>query len=109
MTWRESGREKSWWVDSAGKMVVWWRPILSEFEDEEPVDPLDLLTERQRFVIELRYGLNDGLEYSQRDVAQLMGVSRSMVHQHERAAIKKLEKYLRRGSAPQPNVGKEPG
>ena len=102
MTWREGGREKVWWVDSRGKLVVWWRPILSEYEDEpEQVDPLEILTDKQRFVIELRYGLVDGIEYSQREIAALMGVSHSMVNQHEHAAIKKLSKYLRRTPAPE--------
>lgn len=97
MTWRESGRERSWWVNSSGKLVVHWRPILSEWEEpEDDPDPLDLLTDKQRFVVELRYGLRDGYRYSLREVASLMGISFGMVSQHEKAAIKKLEKHLQK-------------
>ncbi len=53
-------------------------------------DPLDVLTERQRFVVELRFGMRDGICYTQRQVAAIMGISRSMVFQHEQAAKKKL-------------------
>ena len=94
-------------MDSNGSLVVHWTSIISEIEDvEEGPNPLDLLTHKQRFVIELRCGLVDGVEYSQREIAALMGVSRSMVNQHEQAAKKKLQKYLRQTPAPN-SVGRE--
>jgi len=68
----------------------------------EERDPLDCLTERQRFVIELRYGIRDGVSYTQREVAALMGVDRKTVWEHEQAAIKKLEADLKR--TPPPDV-----
>ena len=109
MTWRASGWRKSWWVDSTGRLTVSDQPILSEWDDEEDdSDPLEILTDKQRFVIELRYGLRDELEYSQRQVADLMGISRSMVNQHEQAAIKKLRKYLRQAPAPRRNHRENP-
>lgn len=58
-------------------------------------DPLDLLTERQRFVVELRFGIRDGVCYTQREVAELMGVDRKTVWEHEKAALKKLEGTLK--------------
>ena len=103
MTWRTAGHRRTWWVDSTGKLEISWSPILSEWDEEEEPDPFELLTDRQRLVIELRYGFRDGIEYSQREVAALMGISRSMAHQHEQAAIKKLKKHLRRAPAPQGN------
>ena len=97
MTWRAGGRKRSWFIDETVGLVIHWQPILSEVEDlEEGPNPLDLLTHKQRFVLELRCGLVDGIEYSQREIAALMGVNRSTVHEHEQAAKKKLSKYLRR-------------
>lgn len=108
MAWRPSGRAHTWFIDETAGLVVHWQSVMSEYEDDdEPgVDPLDLLTHKQRFVLELRRGLVDGIEYSQREIAQLMGVSRSMVNQHEQAALKKLSKYLRKPPAPEP-IGRE--
>lgn len=54
-------------------------------------DLLDILTERQRFVLELRYGLRDGICYTIREVASLMGVDRKTVWRHEQSAKKRLE------------------
>ena len=102
MAWRAGGRRRSWYMDEdTDQLIVHWQPILSWYDDEdEGQNPLDLLTHKQRFVIELRAGWVDGIEYTQREIASLMGISRSMVNQHEQAAKKKLKKYLRRAPAP---------
>ena len=70
-------------------------PTVPSAEDEyfssiEEDDPLEVLTERQRFVLELRYGLRDGVRYTQEEVARFMGVCRKTVWEHEQAAKKKL-------------------
>lgn len=49
-----------------------------------------VLTEREREVIRLRYGLYGGREYTQREVAEQMGISRSYISRIEKAAIGKL-------------------
>lgn len=76
-----------------------WMPAAPSAEDlylaAQEEDPLDCLTERQRFVVELRFGLRDGVHYTQREVAELMGVSLKTVWEHERAARKKLEAILK--------------
>ena len=66
-----------------------------EFFAAQEADPLDVLTERQRFVMELRYGIRDGVCYTQREVARYMGVSLKTVWEHEMAAKKKLEDTLK--------------
>lgn len=74
-------------------------PTVPSAEDEylasEAEDPLSILTDRQRFVVELRFGIRDGVCYTQREVAELMGVDRKTVWEHERAARKKLADYLK--------------
>lgn len=55
------------------------------------------LTEKQRFVLELRHGLRDGYSYTQREVAAMMGISQEMVRKHEEAARGKIESLVLRG------------
>ncbi len=49
---------------------------------------------RERAVIELRYGLLDGKEHTQKEVAKLLGISRSYVSRIEKKAISKLKKWF---------------
>lgn len=52
------------------------------------------LTEQERQVICLRYGLGDGPPQRQREVAQSIGISRSYVSRIEKRALEKLRKAL---------------
>ena len=56
------------------------------------------LTEQERQVIVLRYGLGGGNPCRQREVAQLCGVSRSYVSRIEKRALEKLRRFLETGS-----------
>ena len=56
------------------------------------------LTEQERQVIVLRYGLGGGSPYRQREVAQRCGVSRSYVSRIEKRALEKLRRYLENGT-----------
>ncbi len=49
-----------------------------------------LLTSRERLVLKMRYGLYNGEEYTQREVARQLGISRSYVSRIEKSAIEKL-------------------
>ena len=51
---------------------------------------LDHLDERERRVIELRFGLNDGKEWTQNEVADALGISRSYVSRLEKRALLKM-------------------
>lgn len=51
-----------------------------------------VLKSRERTVIELRYGLANGGSKTQREIAKLLGISRSYVSRIEKRAIKKLSK-----------------
>ena len=48
------------------------------------------LTEQERQVVDLRYGLDGGAPRRQREVAQLTGISRSYVSRIEKRALEKL-------------------
>lgn len=52
------------------------------------------LTDQEREVIVLRYGLRDGLPRRQREVAQITGISRSYVSRIEKRALEKLRSVL---------------
>ena len=49
-----------------------------------------LLTDREKEVISLRYGLYGKREYTQREVAEYLGISRSYISRIEKTAIEKL-------------------
>lgn len=53
-----------------------------------------LLSEQERIVVILRYGLKDGVPLAQREVAKLLGISRSYVSRIEKRALTKLNAYL---------------
>ena len=65
---------------------------------EEQVDrkllhkALDKLTERERKIMELRFGLNGEEEKTQKDVADLLGISQSYISRLEKRIIKRLRK-----------------
>ena len=53
-----------------------------------------VLQDREKRIIELRYGLADGGYYTQKEIAKELGISRSYVSRIEKRAIKKLNKAL---------------
>ena len=54
----------------------------------------ECLTEQERQVIDLRYGLNGAPPCRQREVAQLTGISRSYVSRIEKKALEKLRRAM---------------
>ena len=49
------------------------------------------LTDRERLIINLRYGLSDGKEMTQREIAKMLKISRSYVSRIEKKALLKLK------------------
>lgn len=76
--------------------------------DDDIIDEIDLrirsaklykaisekLDDRERTVITLRYGLNGGRCYTQREVAKRLGISRSYVSRIEKVALEKIREAL---------------
>lgn len=54
-----------------------------------------VLKDREKRIIELRYGLADGGCYTQKEIAKELGISRSYVSRIEKRAINKLNKALK--------------
>jgi len=73
--------------------------VLDEVELKMQVKKLynkmkNVLKNREKLVLQLRYGLLNGSVKTQREIAQILGISRSYVSRIEKKAIKKLGKEL---------------
>ena len=82
---------------------------LIEMEQTETIDTLILsqdiqilydsfdscLKDTEKTVIRLRYGLYGGSEHTQREIAAILGISRSYVSRIEKRAIEKLREGFR--------------
>ena len=53
-----------------------------------------VLSQRERMVLKLRYGLYNEEEYTQREIAAMLGISRSYVSRIEKSAIEKLRDFF---------------
>ena len=53
---------------------------------------LDKLSDRERTIMELRFGLNGEEEKTQKDVADMLGISQSYISRLEKRIIKRLRK-----------------
>ncbi|MDD2481546.1 MAG: sigma-70 family RNA polymerase sigma factor, partial [Lutispora sp.] len=67
-------------------------------EDETDKELLDIalrkLNEREKRIMELRFGLNDGIEKTQKEVADMLGISQSYISRLEKRIIKRLKKEI---------------
>ncbi len=57
---------------------------------------LDKLNGRERRIMELRFGLHDGTERTQKEVADSLGISQSYISRLEKRIIKRLQKEFHR-------------
>ena len=61
-----------------------------EFLDNEVKE----LNKRDKEIITLRYGLNNTKEYTQKEVAEMLGISQSYISRIEKKVIKKLKQVM---------------
>ncbi len=54
------------------------------------------LSGREKRIMELRFGLNNGVEKTQKEVADLLGISQSYISRLEKRIIKKLRKEIKK-------------
>jgi len=57
---------------------------------------LGKLSGRERKIMELRFGLSDGVEKTQKEVADLLGISQSYISRLEKRIIKRLRREIHR-------------
>ena len=59
---------------------------------------VEMLNSRQKSVVQMRFGLIDGAEHSLKEVGNVHGVSREMIRQDERRALKRLRLMMNKDS-----------
>ena len=55
---------------------------------------IDKLSSREKTIIELRFGLLNGREQTQKEVADLLGISQSYISRLEKRIIRRLKKEM---------------
>ncbi|MGB4443535.1 MAG: sigma-70 family RNA polymerase sigma factor, partial [Dethiobacteria bacterium] len=56
----------------------------------------DKLSSRERRIMELRFGLVNGVEKTQKEVAELLGISQAYISRLEKRIIKRLQREIRK-------------
>ena len=74
-----------------------YRNLEDEAEKKLLLKAVNKLSERERTIIDLRFGLNspDGKELTQKEVADMLGISQSYISRLEKKIIKRLKKEMR--------------
>ena len=71
-----------------------------ELEDEKALvlKTIDSLDERERTIMYMRFGIGGGKEYTQKQVADILGISQSYISRLEKIIIVRLKKTIERAS-----------
>ena len=71
-----------------------------ELEDEKALvlKTIDSLDERERTIMYMRFGIGGGKEYTQKQVADILGISKSYISRLEKRIIVRLKKTIERAS-----------
>lgn len=67
------------------------RDLENEVERSLLIDCVNRLNDRERAIMELRFGLKNGVEKTQKEVADLIGISQSYISRLEKRIIKRLK------------------
>lgn len=73
-----------------------YRNLEDEVDRTLLYDALEKLSDREKKIMELRFGLNNGQEMTQKDVADLLGISQSYISRLEKRIIKRLRREFNR-------------
>ena len=72
------------------------RPLEEDTERQLLLQAVDRLEEREKRIITLRFGLRGGEEYTQKEVADRMGISQSYISRLEKRIILRLRREMSR-------------
>ena len=70
------------------------RPLEDDADRQMLMNAVNALAERERNIITLRFGLNGGSEYTQKEVADMMGISQSYISRLEKRIIIRLRREI---------------
>ena len=71
-----------------------------EFEDEKNllIRTINSMDERERTIMSMRFGLDGGKEHTQKEVADILGISQSYISRLEKRIIERLRKEIEKVS-----------
>ena len=72
------------------------RPLEDDADRQMLMAAIDTLSEREKTIILLRFGLPSGREYTQKEVADRMGISQSYISRLEKRIIERLRREMLR-------------
>ena len=72
------------------------RPVEDDVEKQIPLRVLKKLPEREKTIISLRFGLSGKDEMTQKEVADLLGISQSYISRLEKRIIQRMKKEMLR-------------
>ena len=73
-----------------------YRPLEDDADRQMLMEAIDTLDQREREIILLRFGLPQGRDYTQKEVADLLGISQSYISRLEKRIIDRLRKEMLR-------------
>ena len=72
--------------------------VPNEYEKQEDIEVLSKeiegLPDRDKEIMTLRYGLNNTKEYTQKEVAEMLGISQSYISRIEKKVVRKLKQVM---------------
>ena len=82
--------------DILGTEDIIYKDLENEVERKMLSKAIEKLSERERIIVDLRYGLSsiDGEEKTQKEVADMLGISQSYISRLEKKIIKRLKKEM---------------
>ena len=73
-----------------------YRPLEDDADRQMLMEAIDTLDQREREIILLRFGLPQGREYTQKEVADMLGISQSYISRLEKRIIDRLRREMLR-------------
>jgi len=81
-------------LGTEGDMI--YKKIEGEVEKSLLWQAMHKLNSRESTIIQLRFGLNDGTEKTQKEVADILGISQSYISRLEKRILKRLQREIRK-------------
>jgi len=75
---------------------ITYKRLEEEVDKDLLASAMSLLSGREKIIVELRFGLKDGMEKTQKEVADFLGISQSYISRLEKRIIKKLQKEIKK-------------
>lgn len=81
-------------LGTEGDMI--YKKIESEVEKSLLWEAMHKLNNREKTIVKLRFGLGDGQEKTQKEVADILGISQSYISRLEKRILKRLQREIKK-------------